>query len=216
MKKNVLIKFLMVMLVVGVASSGGVTNMTYAASAPAKNVQIQEKYEGEGRLETGKEIDKGLDTIEVVQKIQLGQPLPSMILKGLDGKSYNMGVKRDKALVISFWASWCDPCRLEAPVLNELYSKYKHDVGVYGINVTRYDRLEDVQKFSRSLKLQFPVLLDEQGALFERFGGAAFPTHVMVDRHGQVREIIIGMLSEGELERKIELLQKKTVPLKSE
>ncbi|WP_283658058.1 hypothetical protein [Paenibacillus sp. RC343] len=40
-------------------------------------------------------------------------------------------------------------------------------------------------------------------------GGAAFPTHVMVDRHGQVREIIIGMLSEGDLERKIEFLQKK-------
>ncbi|MFK4301240.1 thiol-disulfide isomerase/thioredoxin [Paenibacillus sp. RC254] len=217
-KKVVFIKFLMVMLVVGVASWGVETKMTYtyAASVPAKNVQTQEENEDGERLEAGKGVDTELDTIEVMQKIQPGQPLPSMILKDLDGKSYNMGVKRDKALVISFWASWCDPCRLEAPVLNELYSKYKHDVDVYGINVTRYDRLEDVQKFSRSLKLQFPVLLDEQGALFERFGGAAFPTHVMVDRHGQVREIIIGMLSEGDLERKIEFLQKKTVPLRSE
>ncbi|WP_262384731.1 TlpA family protein disulfide reductase [Paenibacillus terrae] len=215
-KKVVFIKFLMVMLVVGVASSGGATNMTYAASAPAKNVQIQEEYEGEGRLETGKGIETGLDAIEVMQKIQPGQPLPSIILKGLDGKSYNIGAKHHKALVISFWASWCDPCRLEAPVLNGLYSKYKHDVDVYGINVTRYDRLEDVQKFSRSLNLQFPILLDEQGALFERFGGAAFPTNVMVDRHGQVREIIIGMLNERELERKIELLQKKTVSLGAE
>ncbi|TKH43251.1 TlpA family protein disulfide reductase [Paenibacillus terrae] len=206
------------MLIVGVASSGGVTNMTYtyATSVPVKNVQTQEENEDGERLEAGKGGDTELDTIEVMQKIQPGQPLPSMILKGLDGKSYNMGVKRNKALIISFWASWCDPCRLEAPVLNELYSKYKHDVDVYGINVTRYDRLENVKKFSRSLNLQFPVLLDEQGALFERFGGVAFPTNVMVDRDGQVREIIIGMISERELERKIELLQKKTVSLGAE
>ncbi|MGG1617071.1 TlpA family protein disulfide reductase [Paenibacillus sp. NRS-1782] len=218
MKKVVFIKILMVMLVVGVALWGVETNMTYtyAASIPAKNVQTQEENEDGERLEAGKGTNTELDTIEVMQKIQPGQPLPAIILKGLDGKSYNIGAKRNKALIISFWASWCDPCRLEAPVLNELYNKYKHDVDVYGINVTRYDRLEDVQKFSRSLKLQFPVLLDEQGALFERLGGAAFPTHIMVDRHGQVREIIIGMLSEGELERKIELLQKKTVSLGAE
>ncbi|WP_028542819.1 MULTISPECIES: TlpA disulfide reductase family protein [unclassified Paenibacillus] len=214
MKRFLFIRAMVMLVVIG-ASWGVIANTTYAASLSIKNVPLKEEY-GRERVEAEKEVEAEAHAVEVMKKIKPGQRLPSLILKGLNGKSYDVGATRNKALVISFWASWCDPCRLEAPMLNELYSKYKDDVDVYGINVTRYDRLEDVQKFSRSLDLQFPILLDEQGALFERFGGVAFPTHVLVDHHGQVREIIIGMLSEQELERKIKTLQKKKVSLGAE
>lgn len=215
MKRFLFIRTMVMLGVVG-ASWGVIENTTYAANLSMENAPLKEEY-GRERLKAEKEVeDETADAVEVMKKIKPGQRLPSMILKGLNGKTYDVGATRNKALVISFWASWCDPCRLEAPMLNELYSKYKDDVDVYGINVTRYDRLEDVQRFSRSLDLQFPILLDEQGALFERFGGVAFPTHVMVDHHGQVREIIIGMLSEQELERKIETLEKKKVSLGAE
>ncbi|WP_342435021.1 TlpA disulfide reductase family protein [Paenibacillus sp. FSL H7-0442] len=214
MKKILFIRAMVILVVVG-ASWGVIANTTYAATLSMKNAPLKEGN-GREKLEAKKEVEAETDAVEVMKKIKPGQRLPSMILKGLNGKTYDVGATRNKALVISFWASWCDPCRLEAPMLNELYSKYKDDVDVYGINVTRYDRLEDVQKFSRSLDLQFPILLDEQGALFERVGGVAFPTHVMVDPHGQVSEIIIGMLSEQELERKIETLQKKKVSLGAE
>ncbi|KYG96648.1 TlpA disulfide reductase family protein [Paenibacillus jamilae] len=215
MKRFLFIRTMVMLGVVG-ASWGVIENTTYAANLSMENAPLKEEY-GRERLKAEKEVeDETADAVEVMKKIKPGQRLPSMILKGLNGKTYDVGATRNKALVISFWASWCDPCRLEAPMLNELYSKYKDDVDVYGINVTRYDRLEDVQKFSRSLDLKFPILLDEQGALFERFGGVAFPTHVMVDHHGQVREIIIGMLSEQELERKIETLEKKKVSLGAE
>ncbi|MHB0881342.1 TlpA family protein disulfide reductase [Paenibacillus sp. SEL1] len=215
MKRFLFIRAMVMLGVVG-ALWGVIENTTYAANLSMENAPLKEEY-GRERLKAEKEVeDETADAVEVMKKIKPGQRLPSMILKGLNGKTYDVGATRNKALVISFWASWCDPCRLEAPMLNELYSKYKDDVDVYGINVTRYDRLEDVQRFSRSLDLQFPILLDEQGALFERFGGVAFPTHVMVDHHGQVREIIIGMLSEQELERKIETLEKKKVSLGAE
>ncbi|MGS5019399.1 TlpA family protein disulfide reductase [Paenibacillus sp. JJ1683] len=207
MKRFLFIRAIMVLVMVG-ASWGIIANTVNAASLPVRNARLEEKYKGEKELEIEKNVGTESDAAEVMKRIKLGQQLPSMILKGLNGKSYDVGAPRNKAMIISFWASWCDPCRLEAPMLNELYSKYKHAVDVYGINVTRYDRLEDVQKFSRSLALRFPILLDEQGAFFEQFGGAAFPTHVMIDHHGQVREIIIGMLSERELEGKIEALQK--------
>ncbi|MEE4562297.1 TlpA disulfide reductase family protein [Paenibacillus polymyxa] len=207
MKRFLFIRAIMVLVMVG-ASWGIIANTVNAASLPVRNAPLEEKYKGEKELEIEKNVGTESDAAEVMKRIKPGQQLPSMILKGLNGKSYDVGAPRNKVMIISFWASWCDPCRLEAPMLNELYSKYKHAVDVYGINVTRYDRLEDVQKFSRSLALRFPILLDEQGAFFEQFGGAAFPTHVMIDHHGQVREIIIGMLSERELEGKIEALQK--------
>ncbi|MGG4220551.1 TlpA disulfide reductase family protein [Paenibacillus jamilae] len=207
MKRFLFIRAIIVLIVVG-SSWGNIANTVYAASLPEKNVPLKEKYKGEQDHEAKNNVGTESDAVEVMNRIKPGQQLPSMFLKGLNGKSYDVGAPRNRAMIISFWASWCDPCRLEAPMLNELYSKYKHDVDVYGINVTRYDRLEDVQKFSRSLALRFPILLDEQGTFFEQFGGAAFPTHVTIDPHGRVREIIIGMLSEQELEGKIEALQK--------
>ncbi|TKH38003.1 TlpA family protein disulfide reductase [Paenibacillus polymyxa] len=207
MKRFLFIRAIIVLVMVG-SSWGIIANTVYSASRPVENAPLEEKYKGEKELDVEKNVGTE-SAAEVIKRIKPGQQLPSMILKGLNGKSYDVGAPRNKAMLISFWASWCDPCRLEAPMLNELYSKYKHDVDVYGINVTRYDRLEDVQKFSRSLALRFPILLDEQGALFEQFGGVAFPTHVTIDDHGRVREIIIGMLSERELECKIEALSKK-------
>ncbi|MDY8024692.1 TlpA disulfide reductase family protein [Paenibacillus polymyxa] len=215
MKRFLFIRAMVMLVMVG-ASWGVIANTAYTASLPIKNEPLKEEYSRERLKAEIRVKTTETNAVEVMKKIKPGQRLPNMILKGLNGKTYDVGATRNKALVISFWASWCDPCRLEAPMLNELYSKYKDDVDVYGINVTRYDRLEDVQRFSRSLDLQFPILLDEQGTLFERFGGVAFPTHVMVDHHGQVREIIIGMLSEQELERKIESLQKKKVSLEAE
>ncbi|MDP1511167.1 TlpA disulfide reductase family protein [Paenibacillus sp. CMAA1739] len=208
MKRFLFIKAIIVLLMVS-SSWGIIANTACAASLPKKNISLAEKYKGEKELDVEKDVGTESATAEVIKRIKPGQQLPSMILKELNGKSYDIGATRNKAMILSFWASWCDPCRLEAPMLNELYSKHKHEVDVYGVNVTRYDRLEDVQKFSRSLNLKFPILLDEQGALFEQFGGAAFPTHVTVDDHGRVREIIIGMLSERELEDKIEALSKK-------
>ncbi|MGZ0040599.1 TlpA family protein disulfide reductase [Paenibacillus ottowii] len=208
MKRFLFIQAIIVLLVVS-SLWGIIANTACAVSLPEKKVSLAEKYKGEKVHESEKDVGTELDAVEVVNRIKPGQQLPSMILKGLNGKSYDVGATRNKAMILSFWASWCDPCRLEAPMLNEMYSKHKHEVDVYGINVTRYDRLEDVQKFSRSLNLEFPILLDEQGALFEQFGGAAFPTHVTIDDHGRVREIIIGMLSERELEDKIEALSKK-------
>ncbi|QDY82034.1 TlpA family protein disulfide reductase [Paenibacillus polymyxa] len=208
MKRFLFIQAIIVLLVVS-SSWGIIANTACATSLPEKNVSLAEKYKGEKVHESEKDVGTGLDAVEAMNRIKPGQQLPSMILKELNGKSYDVGATRNKAMILSFWASWCDPCRLEAPMLNELYSKHKHEVDVYGVNVTRYDRLEDVQKFSRSLNLKFPILLDEQGALFEQFGGAAFPTHVTIDDQGRVREIIIGMLSERELKGKIEALSKK-------
>ncbi|NEU25179.1 TlpA family protein disulfide reductase [Paenibacillus polymyxa] len=208
MKRFLFIQAIIVLLVVS-SLWGIIANTAWAVSLPEKKVSLAEKYKGEKVHESEKDVGTELDAVEVMNRIKPGQQLPSMILKGLNGKSYDVGATRNKAMILSFWASWCDPCRLEAPMLNELYSKHKHEVDVYGVNVTRYDWFEDVQKFSRSLNLKFPILLDEQGALFEQFGGAAFPTHVTIDDHGRVREIIIGMLSERELEDKIEALSKK-------
>ncbi|WP_145409397.1 TlpA family protein disulfide reductase [Paenibacillus xylanexedens] len=134
---------------------------------------------------------------------------PEFSLTAMDGKTYNVGGAKDKAIFVNFWASWCEPCKQEAPELNTLAAKYKDKLDVYGVNVTSYDKLKDAKAFVDEYKLTFPILLDEDGATYAKYNGVAFPTNVLIDANGVIQEVILGILPEEELERKIKAVIKK-------
>src|SRR5690606_35627931 len=69
-----------------------------------------------------------------------GEAAPAFSLPGLDGgKVYSVGGRRDKPLIVNFWASWCGPCEKEMPELKALYEKYKDRIDLYAVNATKYD-----------------------------------------------------------------------------
>ncbi|WP_237691039.1 TlpA family protein disulfide reductase [Paenibacillus caui] len=138
--------------------------------------------------------------------VKPGEAAPSFKLEGLDGKVYQVGGERDKALLLNFWASWCEPCRLEAPDLEKLAAKYKGKLDLYGVNVTAYDDQTSVKSFVKQYGLHFPILLDTSERVFEQYNGAAFPTQVLIDRSGVVRDIVIGLLPPEQLEDKVRKL----------
>lgn len=127
-----------------------------------------------------------------------GTPSPFFSLMGLDGKQYDVGGKRDKPLLLNFWASWCDPCKEEAPELVKLADKYKDSLDVYGVNVTFYDKLDDAKAFVKNYGYTFPVLLDEKEEVYSRFNGVAFPTNVLIDENGIIQDVILGVISPEE------------------
>lgn len=132
-----------------------------------------------------------------------GTSAPAFTLPGLDGKQYEVGGKRDKPLLLNFWASWCDPCKEEAPELAALADKYKDSLDIYGVNVTFYDKLDDAKKFVENYGYTFPVLLDEKEEAYRKFNGIAFPTNVLIDEQGVIQDVIVGVISPEELEAKI-------------
>ncbi|MCK6074223.1 TlpA disulfide reductase family protein [Paenibacillus silvae] len=131
---------------------------------------------------------------------------PPFSLTGLDGKTYSVGGTKEKATFVSFWASWCDPCKQEAPELNKLAEKYKDKMDLYGVNVTSYDKLKDAKAFVDQYKLTFPIPLDEKGTVYAMYNGMAFPTNVLIDSRGVIQEIVLGIMPEKELEKKIKKL----------
>lgn len=131
---------------------------------------------------------------------------PAFSLQGMDGKTYTVGGAKEKAIFVSFWASWCEPCKQEAPELNKMAAKYKDELDLYGVNVTTYDKIKDAKAFVDEYKLTFPILLDEDGKAYAKYNGLAFPTNVLIDSRGVIQEIILGILPEKELERKIKKL----------
>lgn len=133
----------------------------------------------------------------------LNKVAPSFELLGLDGKSYHVGGARDKVLLLNFWASWCEPCQEEAPTLKQLAEQYKDQLDMYAVNVTSSDSEEKAQAFVKKYQLTNPILMDTKGDQFNLYKGVAFPTNILIDRHGVIRDITLGVLPPEQLEQKI-------------
>jgi len=133
-----------------------------------------------------------------------GQAAPAFALASMEGtETYNVGGKRDKPLLLNFWASWCGPCEEEAPVLQALYEKYKDRLDVYAVNATKYDTVRGARDFVRDLELTFPVLMDESGKVTDAYKVFAFPVNFLVDRDGVIRERIDRVIPLEAWEQKI-------------
>lgn len=143
---------------------------------------------------------------QVKRAVKPGSAAPVLQLNGMDGKAYQLGGKRAKPLLLNFWASWCDPCRLEAPDMQRLAEKYKDKLDIYGVNVTAYDDEASAAAFVKQYGLTFPILFDREEQAFSNFDGAAFPTQVLIDRNGVVKSIVVGLLPPEQLEEKIRVL----------
>lgn len=130
---------------------------------------------------------------------------PGFKLTGLDGSLYEVGGKRDKALLINFWASWCGPCELEAPDLKHMYDKYNDRLDLYAVNMTAGDRMDNIQSFVRHFEFNFPVLLDKDGTAGDAYRISGIPMTFLVDKEGVIRDVF-GVLHPDELEKRIKRL----------
>lgn len=96
---------------------------------------------------------------------------------------------RGQVVVLEFWASWCVACRALAPTLNDWHDELgPSGVQILGITMDPY---EEAERASRSLK--FATFTDEPGDVTLNYQGTALPTLVVVDRHGTVRDVMVGL-----------------------
>jgi thiol-disulfide isomerase/thioredoxin len=121
--------------------------------------------------------------------------LPPLALPGLDGKLHRLSDWKDRMLLVNFWASWCEPCRREIPLLRSLRSERAGDrLEVVGIAI---DFRDTAQKYARDSGIDYPVLIGEQGG-FEAvaaFGmNPVLPFSVFADRAGRVIALKVGEL----------------------
>ena len=125
--------------------------------------------------------------------------IPPIILPGLDGHPHALADYRGRLLIVNFWATWCDPCRREIPLLKSLRGEYAKDgLEVVGIAV---DSRDDVAKYAKSHGMAYPVLLGEQGGLeaATAFGmEVVLPFSVFADRAGHIVALKVGELRPDE------------------
>jgi cytochrome c biogenesis protein CcmG, thiol:disulfide interchange protein DsbE len=102
-----------------------------------------------------------------------------------DGKG-SLSDYKGKVVVLNFWASWCEPCRDESPLLDRWQEKLssKGRGTVLGVDVL--DVSDDARKFVREFGLNYPMLRDGEGKVLGSYGVIAYPETFVIDRQGRI------------------------------
>jgi cytochrome c biogenesis protein CcmG/thiol:disulfide interchange protein DsbE len=123
-----------------------------------------------------------------------GQPAPPFDLTTLDGKAVNLESFRGKPLVVNFFASWCDPCREEMPLINELAAQgARRGYNVFGIAVE--DTRAAAAEFAQEAKLLFPVALDLNSRVKRGYRIFGPPATFFIDGEGVIRDVVLGPMT---------------------
>lgn len=127
----------------------------------------------------------------------IGKPAPDWTLTSLDGRTYKLSNLRGKPVVMEFFATWCQPCREELPEMQKLWNKYRaKGLRIFGISTEPRDT---VAPFVKELKLTFPVLLDADASVHNKYNVLPIPRTVFIDGKGIVREDFEGLPSPEQL-----------------
>jgi peroxiredoxin len=117
---------------------------------------------------------------------------PDFAAPDLSGQAVSLAALRGKVVVVNVWATWCPPCRQEMPSMQRLAAHFRgRDFQLLAVSQDE-DGKEKVEAFARELGLSFPVLLDPQRQVGERFGVWGYPETFIIDRNGYVVERVIG------------------------
>ena len=105
------------------------------------------------------------------------------------GEPGSLADHRGKVVVLNFWASWCEPCREEMPLLQRTHERLQRDGTGLVLGVDSRDNSEDAQAFLDEYGIDFPSLRDVDGSYSRRFGGTGYPETFVVDPEGRIAAV---------------------------
>ena len=133
-----------------------------------------------------------------------GQPAPDFSLSTPDGKTMKLSDFRGKAVLLNFWATWCEPCKVEMPWFIDLQKKYASQ-GLQVLGVAMDDASPaDISSFAGKLGVNYPILIgkEEIGA---QYGGIDYlPSTFYITKDGKILDHMFGLVSRSEIESNIQ------------
>ena len=137
----------------------------------------------------------------------VGRPAPGFALTTFDGAPLTLEAQRGKVVVVNFWASWCDPCKHEAHLLESTWQRVQSQSVVF-IGVDYEDTRSEGLNFLHTYGITYANVVDSNGATAINYGVTGVPESFFIDCRGVVVHKVTGELSEQTLESNLAMLSR--------
>lgn len=151
------------------------------------------------------QIGTGGQNLRLLPKI--GDAAPDFVAPTVDGEIVRLADLRGQPVWLNFWGSWCPPCRSEFPEMQAAYASELQPNGVVLLAISLDEPAEAAAGFAARNDGTFPIVTDPNRS----FTGAAypinnFPTHILIDREGIVRDVVLAPIDEAEIVRRAQAI----------
>lgn len=134
----------------------------------------------------------------------VGYVAPDFTSSTPQGVTLRLSELRGAPVVLNFWASWCGPCRVEMPDFQAAARRYGEAVQFMGVN--QGESAEIITSFAAEMGVSYPLLRDESSQITDLYRVTALPSTFFIDSNGVVQDRVIGIVSGGVLQAKIDAL----------
>lgn len=131
---------------------------------------------------------------------------PDFTLARVEGGTFTLSDSADGPVFVYFWASWCLPCREEAPIIERLWSEYRAR-GYTFVGVNILDLEKDARAFANEFGLTFPLVRDEAGSVYLQYGVYGVPESFFLAPQLRVQAKFLGPLTEQALREQLDRSQ---------
>ena len=127
------------------------------------------------------------------------------VMESLAGETVSLAALRGKVVLLDFWASWCRPCRIEAPALAQVYREYQGR-GVEFVGMAIWDHPTDVASHIQEFDVPYPNGIDGSGKIAIKYGVAGIPEKFFIDAQGRVVRKFLGPINADNLRDNLDRL----------
>lgn len=210
MKRNIAV-IVAVAVALGLMAWAGVANYRSRQEQQAKINQLQTMMKAAPADTPGDAASAGEEGFDMHPLV--GKMAPNFTLSDTQGKMVSLADYKGKAVVVDFWATWCAPCKIEIPWLEQFHNEYAGKglqiLGVSEDNLNLEDKAtlakekKDITDKAAEMKINYPVLFDEKDVSSPYGGVDGLPTTFFIDRSGKVVASTVGLVSKDEIEANI-------------
>ena len=127
--------------------------------------------------------------------------------KNIRNEKVNLENYKGRVIVLDFWGTWCPPCRRMIPKLVKLNSEYKSKgVSILGLHVVSgFNGNAYTRQFAKKYKINYPTWISTR-EIEKKYGVKSYPTIIVIDKKGEVRNIVIGTQSERKMRKILDKL----------
>jgi len=160
-------------------------------------------------------ISGGVPMIEGIKMVEEGAAAPDFAIKDTEGKVFNYKEEKGKApALLVFWSIFCEPCRVEMPIVQRLHEKYRDGLTVLAIALDGEPLKNSIVGFVKQEGYTFRILVDELDdkemfKVADPYGVGGTPTLFLVEKGGKVSLAKVGRFKEEDLEKAIQSVLKK-------